>query len=66
LLVIKGANFTTALYCHHFGSRDVIGKIGSGCFPIGDALTQPCIFTISEILGLKYGESNGLVIDDVT
>jgi len=22
-----GTNFTTALYCHHFGSRDAIGHV---------------------------------------
>jgi len=27
LLVIKGTNFTTVLYCHQFGSRDVIGHV---------------------------------------
>jgi len=42
-VVNKGANFTIALYCHHFGSRDVSGKIGQWFFPIGDAFTQPYI-----------------------
>jgi len=27
LLVNKSSNFTTTLYCDHFGSRDVIGHV---------------------------------------
>jgi len=50
MLVNEGTNFTTALYCHHFGSRDVIGhvthKIRSGWFPIGGPLT-PTLYLAS-------------------
>jgi len=55
LLVNKGTGFTAALYCHRFGSRDVIGHVTIRSTVCGflyrwSIVTNPLSCVVTEIL----------------